>query len=191
MKFFLGGVNGSGKTTLLLKIKEAQPGFEIIKGSQFFMNFLGINMNYEALRQLPHQYALNKLGEMMEVLIKKYDNIIVDSHYLNLVRGKTKSVTGDWIKNFDALLLLKISPKIGLERISSEPRDRALFPENISTEEMDAVYSKYIVEYENEFQRLANKWQLPAKILDGEKNVDEIVGEFLAFDRSLRQQEYI
>ncbi len=189
MKYFFGGVNGSGKTTLLLKIKEARPEFEIIKGSRAFMTLLGIRGSYETLRRLPHEYKLGRLSEMMETILKRHENMITDGHYLNLVRGKTTSVTGDWVKRFDALLLLKVSPETALQRISKELRDRALFPEGMSKEQEYKMYGQYIMEYEKEFQKLTDKWHLPAKILDGEKSVDEIVREFIAFDKSLRQQE--
>ncbi len=46
MRFFLGGVNGAGKTTLLQNIKKVRPEFEVVKGSQELMHFLGIEGDY-------------------------------------------------------------------------------------------------------------------------------------------------
>lgn len=188
MKYFIGGVNGVGKTTLLLAIKKARPDFEIIKGSQHLMEYLGFPGDYDALRTMSFDYASEKFGEMIEILLRKHENIIFDSHYLNLVEGVlSPPVTGEWIQKFDVLLLLDASPETVLQRIQNESRDRALFPRDTSVKKMHSIYENYIQAYRNEFQRVVDLWHLPSKILDAEKSTDEIAQDFIAFDESLRK----
>jgi thymidylate kinase len=189
MKYFIGGVNGSGKTTLLHKIKEARPDFEIIKSSQVLMNFLNISGDYEALRNLPHEKVLLKLEEMMNNLIENRKNIIFDSHYLNLVRGKIKAVTGDWIKKFDAIFLIDVNPETALNRMQSDSRDRAIFPAGISMKEKKKMYSEYIKKTKIEFKNIAEKWNIPFRILNGEKDINETLEEFINFNKLIESEK--
>lgn len=184
MRIFLGGVNGSGKTTLLNKIKEARPEIEVIKGSQLLMDFLGISGDYEALRALPHDYGMERLEELMNSLTAEKTSFILDSHYLNLVRGQIKSVTGPFIKNFNALFLLRARPEIIMERISADGhlRDRALFPDNINDEEKICMLSSYMKQYEEELRKVSHEYSLNSCIIDtDEKNPDQVRDEFLSF----------
>ncbi len=185
MRFFLGGVNGAGKTTLLQKTKEARPEFEVVKGSQEFMAFLGIPGDYEALRALPEPYALQKLEEMVDGLVRKHEFLVFDAHYLNLVRGKVKKVTSPYLQRFDVLLLLKVSPETVLKRTANDPRERALFPEGLSEAQEFEMLSKYIAQQDEEFERLCSTYKIQGKVLDGEHTPDEVVKEFIAFADTL------
>lgn len=186
MKFFLGGVNGAGKTTLLQKIKEARPEYEVIKGSQTFMEYLGIPGDYDALRAMPEPEALQKLEEMLDGLLAKHKNFIFDAHYLNLVRGKVKSVTSSYLNKFDALLLLKVSPETVLERTSKETRDRALFPEGLKDYEQFDMLRDYIDQYDQEFEHLCRSYDMPGKVLNGEGSPGQVLQEFLDFESGLK-----
>lgn len=186
MRFFLGGVNGAGKTTLLQKIKEVRPEFETVKGSQEYMRFLGIEGDYEKLRALPDEVKDQKLSEMLKELFAKYPNLVFDAHYLNLVRGEIKMVTGPWLQDFDAMFLLKVSPETILKRMGADERDRALFPSGLSKEQEFAMLADYIQQYDQEFERLRTEYRIPTKVLDGEKLPEEIAQEFLEFTESLR-----
>lgn len=182
MKYFLSGVNGAGKTTLLEEIRRQRPEFQIVKGSTSFMRFLGIDDDYEALRSLPHEEALRQLGLFMSEILHTSGDVIVDSHLLNLVRGKIKRVTGEWIKGFDAILLLNVSAETALIRAQNGDRDRALFTPQLSQKEKLAIYKRYVDQYKKEFFLVSSHYHIPSKILHGERAVTETVGEFLSFD---------
>lgn len=186
MKFFLGGVNGAGKTTLLKKIKEARPDYEVVKGSQVFMEYLGIPGDYEALRAMPEPEALKALEDMLDDLLSKHENLIFDAHYLNLVRGKVKSVTSDYLTKFDALLLLKVSADTVLARTKGEERDRALFPDGLNEHEQMDMLKDYIDQYDQEFEHLCRTYNLPGKVLNGEGTPEQILQGFLAFESGLK-----
>lgn len=186
MRFLLGGVNGAGKTTLLQKIKEARPEYEVVKGSQAFMEYLGIPGDYEALRAIPEPEALQKLEDMLNGLLDKHTHLIFDAHYLNLVRGNVKSVTSSYLSKFDALLLLKVSPETVLGRTAGDSRDRALFPQGLTKEEEFLMLKDYIQKYDKEFENLCSKYSITGKVLDGEKAPDEVLKEFLSFADSLQ-----
>ncbi len=181
MKFFLGGVNGAGKTTLLQKIKEAKPEYEVVKGSKVFMEYLGIPGDYDALRAMPEPEALQKLEEMLGELLAKHKDLIFDAHYINLVKGKVKSVTSSYLSKFDALLLLKVSPETVLSRISDDTRDRALFPEGLKEYEQLDMLKDYIDQYDQEFEHLCRSYDMPGKVLNGEGTPEQVLQEFLEF----------
>lgn len=189
MKYYLGGVNGAGKTTLLQAIKEAAPRFEIIKGSQAFMEYLGIPGDYEALRKLSHDdQADRKFQEMLAGITSRPGDIVFDGHYLNIVRGDIFPIIGQGIGGFDAVLLLHISVDTVMRRIEADHhlRDRALFPDEATSEERRTIYADYITKYEAEFHRCAKEFGLRSHVLDGEAPVADIVADFLAFDREMR-----
>ncbi|TAK04715.1 hypothetical protein EPO33_01835 [Patescibacteria group bacterium] len=190
MKYYLGGINGAGKTTLLHAIKEAAPGFEIIKGSHAFMDYLGIPGDYDALRKLSHNDdADRKFQEMLTNITSRPGDVVFDGHYLNIVRGDVFPIAGSGIAGFDAILLLRISTDTVLRRIEADQhkRDRALFPDGATPEERRAILDDYIAKYEAEFNRCATGYGLKSKVLDAEKPTAEILKDFLAFDRELRK----
>lgn len=185
MKYFIGGVNASGKTTLLYKIKEYLPYFEIIKGSHELMTALNVGDDYEKLRLLPTQVKEDALAKVMNNVLSREDHLIVDAHYLNIVRGEIFPVTGDWIKGFDALLLMDISVDLAMERIKMDTRDRALFPSDIGVEAQYAMYGMYIEEYKKEFKNLCDKYNLPGYILNADLGADAACQQFLVFHETL------
>ena len=115
--FFVGGVNGSGKTTVLHLISEKKPEFHVIKGSEYFMKWLGIKRrNYGQLQSLPDRKTLLELGRMMRYLLKekKYSNnkkiVLIDAHFTNIRNGKTEEWISDWLSLVNGLVLIKAKP---------------------------------------------------------------------------------
>lgn len=184
MRCYIGGVNGAGKTTLLDAIKVRFPEIEILKGSKVFMEYLGIPGDYGALRALPMSEAGPKFEEMISKILLEKENFIFDAHYLNIVNGKIKRVSEDWIQKFDAIILLDISAETALKRIANENRDRALFPEGMSKEEEIKMYSEYIEATRKDFQDIVSVRNIPHLIIDGEKELDEKVEDFGRFYKS-------
>lgn len=184
MKFYIGGVNGAGKTTLLDAIKKRFPEIEIFKGSKMLMEFLGIPDDYVALRALPMSEASPKLAEMIDKLFSENDNFVFDAHYLNLVNGRVKRVSEDWIQKFDAIMLLDISAETALKRMANEDRDRAIFREGILDTEKLKMYTDYIDMTRKEFESIVTVRNIPHLIIDGEKEIEEKVEDFAKFYKS-------
>lgn len=185
MKYFLGGVNASGKTTLLHKIKEFIPYFEIVKGSKELMTNMNIGEDYEKLRNLPNDYKLEKLNELVSNLLAKHENMIFDGHYLNLIRGERVQVTGDWLSEFDAFLLMDISPDLAIKRIGLDTRDRALFPEGMDLKGQHDMYGVYIKENKDKFDEICSRYNKPGRVLNADLGADGACQEFLVFHESL------
>lgn len=187
MKYFLGGVNGAGKTTLLANINKYYPEFKTLKGSHVFMEYLGIDQgDYESLRKFPHDLGMKKLEKFMLQLTTNFTDLVLDSHFMNLVRGESKVVVSDWIENFDAVLLIDVPSNVALQRSENEARDRALFPEGMSRVEQEKMYDEYILDYKKVFEDLSQKYNVPGKILDGTKEPREILQDFINFDSELK-----
>ncbi len=173
MKVYVGGINGVGKTTLL---KEAAKrlGFEYISTSRLMMEKIGRPSDYEYLRAIPGDEQMEIREEMFNGLASVKDrDLIVDSHYLNLIRGKVNVITRDAIKKFDALVLISSPIEQVWTRIYKDEinRDRALFPEGLSEEESFQMLVKYQEETKQEFQRLSKlhqKKSIEIVNLDGE-----------------------
>lgn len=185
MRYYIGGVNGAGKTTLLDAIKNRFPEIEILKGSKVFMEFLGIPGDYAALRALPMSEAGPKFEDMISKILSEKDNFVFEAHYLNIVNGKIKRVSDEWIQKFDAIILLDISAETALRRIENESRDRALFPEGLSKEEERIMYNEYIEATRKDFQEIIRVRNIPHLIIDGEKELGEKVEDFGIFYKSV------
>jgi broad-specificity NMP kinase len=150
MKILFGGVNGSGKSTLLELVSKAL-GYPVIYVSGEFMHHMGYGTDYERLRAIPNSVRDEKLSQFMKELLHVEGNALFDSHYLNLVRGNISDVTGDWIKDVDALVLVSAPIEIVWQRITLDSgwRDRALFPKD--TEEKRA--KEMLVDYQKKDPR--------------------------------------
>lgn len=187
-KYFVGGVNGVGKTTLLRAIAEASPSFRIVKGSERFMQHLGIPGNYDALRRLPEEVKSREWSNCLEqILDETYDlhqDLLLDAHYLNLIEGQVTTVTGVWMETFDAAVLVTASAEEILGRIQQDLRDRALFYDE--ADEL-AILKSYLEATEKEFSRCVKDYGLSGlKLIQGNGGTQEAVQEFLKFDVSLR-----
>lgn len=163
MKIFIGGVNGSGKSTLLENFIHKNPTYRHIRTSMEFAKWLEFDNDYEKLRALPDQERDEKLEEFMNQLLDSSDNLLIDSHYLNLVRGKVTETTRDWISKCDAMVLVTTDTQTIWNRIKNDTRDRALFPEDYPEEEKLIMLEDYIDKYEKTFANLAHKYNLPNK----------------------------
>ena len=186
MKYLLVGVNGAGKTTLLDAISRLKPEFEIIRGSKELMNIMGIPGDYEALRAASPDVAHTHFETLLEQALKKKTDVILDCHILNLVRGEARDVSSSLMGKFDALLFLKTSPEIILQRIAGENRERALFSDTANAEGELSVLTDYARQYEAKAVELTKSYGIPLKILDGDRSPEENANTFIAFDASLR-----
>jgi adenylate kinase len=186
MRFFLGGVNGAGKTTLLQQIQEADPRYEVVNGSKALMEYLGRPGDYEHLRALSDEEKFKNYEALVNELLAKHEHLMLDSHYLNLVRGEIKSVTSPLVKKFDALLLLKVSPETVLARTSNDVRDRALFPQGLTESQEFAMLADYVEKYNEEFEAVCQRYGVKGKVLNGEAAPEQVAQEFLEFADSLQ-----
>lgn len=175
MNIFVGGVNGSGKTTILDLVRVLRPDWVVTKSSQAFMDWLGFPNDYVRLQQLDRDERDTKLAEFMRTIITRGRQTtlqLLDSHYLNLKRGRTEQVTGPWLKDFDALVLISTPASSIIDRLRGTDRfqDRALFPEDFQADQQSTLLQEYVHETEKEFSRLASMLKLPhIKIENSEK----------------------
>lgn len=182
---FMAGVNGVGKTLLAHAISAHEAlDIQILKGSELFMSYLGIKpRHYEELRALPHDEAMKALSQMMRGILDTYveQAFIFDSHFRNLVRGKTKDVVGPWIQEFDILVLVTAPPEVVFKRIMADERDRALFSEGLTPEQQYEMYQEYTHDYENRFAEIAKRRTHDSVIyVHNDTTVESAADEFLA-----------
>ena len=160
MKVYVGGINGSGKTTILKEVAK-QLGFEYIQLTHLMMEALGFPFDYDKLRITPEVEKTKVREEILAKLLSDNDrNIIIDSHYLNLIKGKTNIVNGPAIAKFDILVLISAPVEQIWQRIyeDQKTRDRALFPDNFTSEESFQMLTKYQEDTAQEFSRLASTY---------------------------------
>ena len=180
--FFVGGVNGSGKTTVLHLISEKKPEFHVIKGSEYFMKWLGIKRrNYGQLQSLPDRKTLLELGRMMRYLLKekKYSNnkkiVLIDAHFTNIRNGKTEEWISDWLSLVNGLVLIKAKPAEILKRIRIDnkkktKRQRNLFPTNASYKEKIKFLQLFNKKSEHTFRKCVKIYKKQHKILLNKEN---------------------
>jgi adenylate kinase len=161
MKVYVGGINGSGKTTILKEVAK-RLDFEYISTSKLMMEIIGRPSDYDHLRSIPSDQQMEIREKMFDDLaFDSNRNLIVDSHYLNLIKGKTNIITRDAIKKFDVFVLISAPIEQVWDRVrkDEEIRDRALFPENLSEEDSFKMFKTYQQDTEREFLRLARLHQ--------------------------------
>lgn len=180
LKYFVCGVNAAGKTAVLQELIVRRPDVFHIRGSKAFMRYLGLGEDYEALRKYPHEDALRKLKQMVEGIVSVYshDTILFDAHVLNMVRGEVKEVTGDWLRLFDAFVLVEAPPEVILVRLAWGERDRALFPDEDLDKQIELL-TKYTVAYKDRFCELAAQYGKPMICLDNGGETVEPAVKFL------------
>ena len=188
--FFVGGINGSGKSTVLKKIASKDERFEVIHGSKYLMECLGIEEgDYETLRSTPDNVK-EKAKEQMAKEISSRKNsdkvILFDAHYIKIHEGKIDSaVKGNWIALFEKLFLIKSDPKTILSRIESDPRDRKLFSSHCSTEKEKVVFlSKCSDRTLSVMKEAGKKFGVPSFTIENkEGSIDKCVEDFLNINK--------
>jgi|WetSurSiteA1Bulk_404760.scaffolds.fasta_scaffold21394_1 adenylate kinase len=168
--YFVGGINAVGKTTLLNEVKFVKPEFEIVRGSEFFMKWLGIRPgDYDSLRSLSDEHKNIEFDKMMRWLVeqkpKEGKHLVIDAHYLNIKPEGIVNVTGDWISLMDALFVITAPNIEVLDRMEKDEkkkgRSRSIFPElSTSQEKLDLIKSfqdRTLLLAKN----LSNKFHLP------------------------------
>lgn len=191
MNIFVGGVNGSGKTTVLESIGALRPDWLVTKSSQAFMEWLGFPGDYARLQQLNPDERDAKLTEFMHIVTERGEKTpcqLLDSHYLNLKHGKTECVTGPWLKNFDALVLISTSASTIVDRLQGDERlhHRALFTEGTPANQQLSLLQEYIKATEKAFFSLAQQFHLPhIKIENFDKN--QAANDLTTFVEGLRE----
>lgn len=180
MKIFVGGINGVGKTSVV-KAAAGALGYEYIHGSSLLMKYLGFDSDYEKLRALKQEERDIALGTCMQEMLLSKDNVIADSHYMGLVRGKVDQVTGEWIAGFDAFILISASFEDVWSRIEadSKDRDRALFPLGNSAEENKRMLYNYMIRTQEEFLSLSRKYHKPHIEIPNQHNMSQKTVEAL------------
>lgn len=174
MHYYVVGVNGSGKTSLLKVISE-ETGIAIVHGTTELMNYLGIPGNYNALRALNQAQVLMKWGETAVNLLDQFGDtpFLVDTHILNLTKGAIIRRDGDWIRKYDAIVLIKAQPAIILKRVKNDAsKDRALFPDGANDDEKLSLLDIYQQETEKLFNELAALYNLPSLIINNDASIE-------------------
>ena len=184
MKIYIGGLNAVGKSTLLKKAAD-QLGFTYVHATSGLLNHLGFGKDYEKLRALSQHERDIALAQYIESLFTENNrgkSILVDGHYLSLVRGKIDQVTGPWIGKFDALALISAPIEDIWRRIEADAsmRDRALFPPDTNTSEQKEILANYDVQMHKEFDQLANTYSKPRiEITNHEGKLEDAIEKFV------------
>lgn len=181
MHYYVVGVNGSGKTSLLNALA-AETGIEVIHGTAALMRHLGISGDYAALRAMDQEKVLSEWGEMAARLVAEHGDqpFLLDTHILNLTKGKVIRRDGDWIARYDALILIKARPATILARIRQDAaKDRALFPAGMSDREKVVMLEEYQAETEQLFRELSARYGLPSLIIQNDSSLSDGVAAFI------------
>lgn len=188
MNYYVTGINGSGKTTVLKAIA-GKTNFKIIAASQELIKFLGIE-TYEQLRAIPQDQVLERYAMMVSGLLERHknENLLFDTHLLNLTNGRIIDRTGPWIGRFDGLILIDANAEQVWRRVEADDaRERALFPENFDNGQKFKLLKEYSAATRERFVQVADKYRLPNKIITNRQNeVATAVEDFVRFDASLR-----
>lgn len=184
ISYFLGGVNGVGKSTFSTEIVTRNPEFSLIKGSSFFMEWLGLDLgDYSSLRLLPKRYKHKELNRMMISLLSSPSNkksVLIDAHYFHYNYGRLIDATGKWMSMVDVLLVVTADVKKILSRIEKDNKNRDLFYDKISEKEKELMIEHYLEETLQKAQKISNKYKIPLFVLDNsEDNTKGIVKNFL------------
>lgn len=191
MNIFVGGVNGSGKSTILELVSASRSDWIVTKSSQAFMEWLGFPGDHPRLQQLNPDERNAKLAEFMHLVTERGRETscqLLDSHYLNLKRGKTEHVTGPWLKKFDALVLISTPASTIVDRVrdSERFRHRALYREGTPANQQLSLLQEYIKATEKAFFSLAQQFHLPhIKIENFDKN--QAANDLTTFVEGLRE----
>ncbi|MFA5742644.1 MAG: hypothetical protein WCX77_02670 [Candidatus Paceibacterota bacterium] len=173
--YFVGGINGVGKSTLVNEFLKNEKGFLAIKGSQYFMEWLGLRSgDYESLQNMPHEKKNEELGKMVEYLIYDLpaDNkpILMDIHYLRIVNGEISRVLNDWVSLSSGMFFIAGNSKIILERqkkdLLAAGRDRKMFPSNVLEKDKESLIEKYQKETLQEVKRVSDKFGIPYFVIN-------------------------
>lgn len=184
MKVFVGGINGAGKTTIC-DLAAQKLGIKHIKGSALLMDYLGSTGDYEKLRALSRAQQEHSWNTCAEALLSdEYkESFLLDAHYLSLNRGKINAKVGDWIKKFDALILISAPIENIVKRIEMDTtkRDRALFSEKSEENEVKNLHEHQKVT-RDEFLRILEISKKPGiEIINYENKLDKSVSTLVGF----------
>jgi dTMP kinase len=116
------------------------------------------------------------LGKEIIPLLERGVIVVCDRYFFSTVAfGAIKTKDFNWLlglqKNFllpDLIFILKVSPKICIERIKKERFEATLFEKEETLEEV----------WEN-FQKLARKFKNRAFVINGERPVDKITNDII------------
>ncbi|HSW65654.1 MAG TPA: hypothetical protein VLI54_00755 [Bacillota bacterium] len=191
--YFVGGINGVGKSTIVRELVAAEPSLEHIHTTSLIMQWLGIAPgDYEHLQSLPeaHKTEQNQLmlTHHLGVAGQQYRQLVLDSHYLHILEGRTSQlITGDWPRFLGALVLIEADVESIHERIScdSPTRRRPLFlPGTTAAQQIDAL-SDYKRETREEFEAIATRFSLPHHIIENNGDPATACNNLLAIHQEL------
>lgn len=192
--YFIGGINGVGKTTLIKEIGNRYNDFEVVRGSQCFMQWLGIEPgDYVALRSLPDDFKDKEMDKMMKWLLtqnpERSKHLLFDAHFLNIKQDSIINATGDWIGMMDALLVVTANNDEILTRIKSDEmsngRTRPIFRPNADVGQKLELLKSYQEKTLEAAKSLSLKYCLPLiEIRNQNGKIEEAVNNFINFHQS-------
>lgn len=170
---FVGGVNGSGKSTVLSLLARKNKFAEVVRGSSFFMNWLGIrDKNYKKLRTLPDRFVLREQEKMIDFLVhrkhfkKEVVAVFLDAHFVNIRKGKAQEWIGDWFRFFDGAVLVEATSSEILTRMEKDSeRDRDIFPFRVAQNQKPGFIALFLKESEYVFKKYTDKHGIPCIIV--------------------------
>jgi len=196
--YFIGGINGVGKSKLLDLLAQQNQDFEIIHGSEYFMQWLGLEKgDYRSLRSLPHGVKNEELNKMMRSLTCCFSTSIrprlISAHYLGIDEGKITCATGNWISLFDALFFINAKPEEILERINRDfletQRNRPIFPVGpLSKKTKLMLLSRYLKKSLEEVKKLSVRSKVPYFVIQNktgtlQQTVDDLINRIKLIEK--------
>lgn len=150
------------------------------------MDYLGIPGDYAALRAMNQDKVLAEYGKAATHLARTYTgDCMLDTHLYNLTNGKLIPRYGDWIADYDILVLVKARPEVILERVEDDTKDRALFPAGATNADKLRLLDDLQEQTEARFYKLAEQYHLPTLVLDNSDNLSKTVDAFIAANAQL------
>ncbi|MEK7163042.1 MAG: AAA family ATPase [Patescibacteria group bacterium] len=172
-KIFLGGINSSGKTSLLDALVFNNCGVDVCYGSKEFINWLGLKQgDYESLEQLQDDYKNQELSKMVQFLINQinnninHDKWIFSGHLGRIKETNIVSAIGNWISNFNLIVLLTAEPEILINRIKHDfafgirKRDKLMELIDLSKDPIE-IFSEFVKQTEKIAEQIASIYEIP------------------------------
>ena len=150
----------------------------VYDGSKFFFDWLGIKKgDYQSLEALPEDYKAYQLEMMIQSLITEaetksvYSSLIFSGHFCRIQTTGVTPAVGDWISNFDLIVLLKTNPEVLLKRIqgdhhSGTKKRNALMNLIALHDDRLRYVTKLLNETEETAKRVSKKYNIPLLSID-------------------------
>lgn len=180
-KIFLGGVNSTGKTTLINVLATANRNINVCYGSKEFFKWLRLKEgDYNSLENLSDEYKDLELSKMIPFLVKEVEYMtgtiwIFAGHFGRINNSTIMPAVGNWISNFDLIVLLTADPQTIIKRIKEDfnsgarKRDKLLGMIESSSNPLK-IFTELLKQTEQISKKISSKYGVPLLKLNSSKH---------------------